>query len=142
MRWVNDTFPPRPRPRWLLITMRLSTRSLAGTARTLVAVGTVRLAAMFTAVRAAAPRSRTSVTPAADGAGPVGEGGGEEGPGEAGPGEAGPGGGDAGRADMTRTDPNTDPTPAKPMTAGAPAGGSGVAKAGPAGAAGAAAAET
>src|SRR5579864_2458180 len=39
--------------------MRLSTRSLAGMARTLVAVGTVRLTAMFAAVRAAAPRSRT-----------------------------------------------------------------------------------
>src|SRR5215469_11671392 len=59
MRWVKEIFPPRPRPRWLLITIRLSTRSLAGTARTLVAVGTARLAAMFTAVRAAAPRSLT-----------------------------------------------------------------------------------
>ena len=39
------------------MTMRLSMSSLAGTARTLVAVGTVRLAAMFWAVRAAAPRS-------------------------------------------------------------------------------------
>src|SRR5271155_4247948 len=72
MRWVNDTFPPRPRPRWLLITMRLSTRSLAGTARTLVAVGTVRLAALFAAgraarpprPRAAPPRGRTSVASA------------------------------------------------------------------------------
>jgi hypothetical protein len=44
---------------------------LAGTERTLVAVGTVRLAAMFAAVRADAPRSRnTSVsgTGGADGA--------------------------------------------------------------------------
>ena len=39
------------------MTMRLSMSSLAGTARTLVAVGTLRLAAMFCAVRAAAPRS-------------------------------------------------------------------------------------
>src|ERR1700744_5262855 len=39
------------------MTIRLSMSSLAGTARTLVAVGTVRLAAMFCAVRAAAPRS-------------------------------------------------------------------------------------
>src|SRR6185437_11303185 len=38
--------------------MRLSMSSLAGTARTEVAVGTERLAAMFWAVRAAAPRSR------------------------------------------------------------------------------------
>src|SRR6266851_2818270 len=74
MRWVNETFPPRPRARWLLITMRLSASSLAGMDRTLVAVGTVRLAAMFSAVRAAAPRSRTtwpgSGAAAAAGAGP------------------------------------------------------------------------
>src|SRR6516162_9062947 len=38
--------------------MRLSARSLAGMARTLVAVGTLRLTVMFSAVRAAAPRSR------------------------------------------------------------------------------------
>ena len=40
MRWVKLTLPPRPRARWLLITMRLSAISFAGTARTLVAVGT------------------------------------------------------------------------------------------------------
>ena len=40
MRWVKLTLPPRARRRWLLITMRLSASSLAGTARTLVAVGT------------------------------------------------------------------------------------------------------
>src|SRR3984957_4102493 len=57
MRWVKEIFPPRPRCRWLLMTILLSMSSLAGTARTLVAVGTVRLAAMFCAVRAAAPRS-------------------------------------------------------------------------------------
>src|SRR3984885_6566598 len=57
VRWVKEIFPPRPRCRWLLMTIRLSMSSLAGTARTLVAVGTVRLAAMFCAVRAAAPRS-------------------------------------------------------------------------------------
>src|ERR1700758_2560122 len=39
------------------MTILLSMSSLAGTARTLVAVGTLRLAAMFCAVRAAAPRS-------------------------------------------------------------------------------------
>src|SRR5580658_1972298 len=74
MRWVNDTLPPRPRPRWLLITIRLSTRSLAGIARTLVAVGTARLAVIFAAVRAAAPRSRTrwsSSARAAPGADPA-----------------------------------------------------------------------
>src|ERR1700689_4867563 len=69
MRWVNDTLPPRPLPRWLLITIRLSTSSLAGMARTLVAVGTVRLAVMFAAVRAAAPRSRTSIACCASGGG-------------------------------------------------------------------------
>ena len=42
------------------MTIRLSISSFAGTARTLVAVGTVRLAAMFCAVRAAAPRSLLS----------------------------------------------------------------------------------
>src|SRR5215469_4885775 len=40
--------------------MRLSMSSLAGIVRTLVAVGTVRLAVMLVAVRAAAPRSRTA----------------------------------------------------------------------------------
>ena len=45
------------------MTMRLSISSLAGTARTLVAVGTARLAAMLAAVRAAAPRSRISAAP-------------------------------------------------------------------------------
>src|SRR5690348_7454773 len=56
MRWVNDTLPPRARARWLLITIRLSMSSLTGTERTLVAVGTARLASMFCAVRAGAPR--------------------------------------------------------------------------------------
>src|SRR3954453_11906024 len=55
MMCVNDTLPPRARARWLLITMRLSIRSLTGTDRTLVAVGTVRLASMFCTVRAGAP---------------------------------------------------------------------------------------
>src|ERR1019366_8540966 len=39
------------------MTTRLSMRSLAGTTRTLVAVGTLRLASMLVTVRAAAPRS-------------------------------------------------------------------------------------
>src|SRR5215467_14052285 len=69
MRWVNETLPPRPRARWLLMTMRLSMSSLAGTERTLVAVGTVRLAAMFAAVRADAPRSRTTSDSGIEGAG-------------------------------------------------------------------------
>src|SRR5690348_17213677 len=79
IRWVNETLPPRPRPRWLLITMRLSMSSLAGTDRTLVAVGTARLAVMLVAVRAPAPRSRVCSASAAGrgpsvGAGPVGAG--------------------------------------------------------------------
>src|SRR4051812_48272801 len=61
MTWVKDTLPPRARDRWLLITMRLSISSLTGTERTLVAVGTVRLASMFCAVRAGAPRSTDRV---------------------------------------------------------------------------------
>ncbi len=68
MRWVNETLPPRPRARWLLITIRLSASSLAGMDRTLVAVGTPRLATMFSAVRAAAPRNRTTASGAAAGA--------------------------------------------------------------------------
>src|SRR3954447_16559186 len=65
MRWVKDTFPPRERARWLLMTMRLSASSLAGTARTLVAVGTVSEAFMFLTTLAAAPRNGTRVTPLA-----------------------------------------------------------------------------
>src|SRR5438552_1371552 len=67
MRWVNEALPPRPRLRWLLMTMRLSMSSLAGTDRTLVAVGTVRLAIMFVAVRADAPRSRRTSASGAGG---------------------------------------------------------------------------
>src|SRR6476659_1907308 len=59
IRWVNDTLPPRARARWLLMTTRLSMRSLTGTVRTLVAVGTVRLVSMLVTVRAEAPRSTT-----------------------------------------------------------------------------------
>src|ERR687893_2361400 len=67
MRWVNETLPPRERARWLLMTMRLSARSLAGTARTLVAVGTVSETFMFLTTLAAAPRSGLCL-PAATGA--------------------------------------------------------------------------
>src|SRR4051794_38348677 len=65
MRWVNDTLPPRERARWLLMTMRLSASSLAGTDRTLVAVGTLSEAFMFFATLAAAPRSGFCWGPAA-----------------------------------------------------------------------------
>src|SRR4051812_44260214 len=61
MMCVNDTLPPRARARWLLMTIRLSQSSLTGTWRTLVAVGTVRLASMFCTVRAGAPRRTVNV---------------------------------------------------------------------------------
>src|SRR3954470_17118155 len=66
IRWVNETLPPRARARWLLMTMRLSASSFAGTARTLVAVGTVSEAFMFLTTLAAAPR-RGDCVPAATG---------------------------------------------------------------------------
>ena len=56
MRWVNETLPPRARRRWLLMTMRLSIISLAGTVRTLVAVGMLRLASMLAARVLLTPR--------------------------------------------------------------------------------------
>src|SRR5919206_4297197 len=70
MRCVNETLPPRERARWLLITTRLSASSFAGTARTLVAVGTVSEAFMFLTTAPAAPRSGIDVpSPPAAGAG-------------------------------------------------------------------------
>src|SRR5215212_6675273 len=69
MRCVKDTFPPRERARWLLITMRLSASSLAGTARTLVAVGTVSEMFMFLTTAAEAPRSGDCAPAAIGGAG-------------------------------------------------------------------------
>ena len=59
MRCVNEIFPPRERARWLLMTIRLSIITFAGTARTDVATGTSRLVSMFCTVRAATPRSLT-----------------------------------------------------------------------------------
>src|SRR5262249_1718281 len=56
IKWVKLTLPPRPRARWLLMTIRLSEISFAGTARTLVAVGTAREASMFSTIFAATPR--------------------------------------------------------------------------------------
>src|SRR6266545_2009783 len=64
MRWVKLTLPPRPRARWLLITMRLSASSLAGTARTLVAVGTDNESSMLLTIRAATPRRTVVFAPA------------------------------------------------------------------------------
>src|SRR6266508_2242624 len=59
IRWVKLTLPPRWRRRWPLSTLRLTSRSLAGTVRTEVAVGTARLASIASTMRAAAPRSGT-----------------------------------------------------------------------------------
>lgn len=56
MRWVKLTLPPVVRPRWLLTICRLTSRSLAGTGCTLVAVGTESDATMFSTILAAAPR--------------------------------------------------------------------------------------
>ena len=62
IRCVNDTFPPRLRRRWLLMTMRLSISSLAGIDRTLVAVGTCRLSSIFLESVLAMPRSGVTVS--------------------------------------------------------------------------------
>src|SRR5271157_4991706 len=106
MRCVNDTLPPRPRRRWLLMTIRLSASSLAGTARALVAVGTARLAVMLVTVRAAAPRSLLTSVPSGGlggesraGLGGAATGGGGEGGGGAGAGGGGAGVGGAGATD-------------------------------------------
>src|SRR5680860_1135431 len=61
MRCVKDTLPPRARASLELITPRLSISSLAGMARTLVAVGTSRLVTMLVAMALAGPR-RTETT--------------------------------------------------------------------------------
>src|SRR5579859_6666121 len=92
MRWVNDTLPPRPRRRWLLMTIRLSISSLAGTSRTLVAVGTPRLAVMLMTVRAAAPRSLLTSVPSGSGGVVAAGTAGAEAAGAAGGGAAGAGG--------------------------------------------------
>ena len=64
MRWVNETFPPRARRKWLLMTIRLSIISFAGTVLTLVAVGTWRLASIFEARAFAMPRRGLTTSPA------------------------------------------------------------------------------
>src|SRR5262249_57186934 len=69
MKWVKLILPPRARRRWLLTTIRLSDSSLAGTARTLVAVGTVSEISMLAATRASAPRSGVVAASAGTGTG-------------------------------------------------------------------------
>ena len=54
---MKETFPPRARFKWLLMTVRLSIINFAGIARTLVAVGTVRDASILWTTRLATPRS-------------------------------------------------------------------------------------
>src|SRR5262245_41273763 len=56
MRWVKLTLPPPERPRKPLMTLRLTSRSLAGMFRKLVAVGTARLRSMLATMSAPAPR--------------------------------------------------------------------------------------
>ncbi len=57
MMWVKLTFAPVVRASWLFRIRRLTSRRRAGTVRTLVAVGTVKLASMLATMREAAPRS-------------------------------------------------------------------------------------
>ena len=65
MMWVKLTFAPVVRANWLFRIRRLTSRSRAGTVRTLVAVGTDRLSSMLATVRAAAPRSGVASSVAA-----------------------------------------------------------------------------
>src|SRR6185437_3834720 len=64
MMWVKLTLPPRARRRWLLMMIRLSAISLAGTARTLVAVGISSEACMLVTTLAGAPRSTVTAASA------------------------------------------------------------------------------
>src|SRR3954470_17711049 len=92
MRWVKLTFPRPVRDRWLFRIWRLTSSSFAGTLRTDVAVGTPRLASMFSTIRAAAPRIGFVVSPSStSGAVPLPAGGGVGG------GAGGGGGGGGGR---------------------------------------------
>ena len=56
IKWVKLTLAPVVRNNWLLTMVRLTSSSLAGTTRTLVAVGTPSDASMLDTIRAAAPR--------------------------------------------------------------------------------------
>ena len=57
IKWVKLTFIPAVRMSWSLSAPRFTSSNRAGTVRTDVAVGTVRLASMLLTIRAAAPRS-------------------------------------------------------------------------------------
>src|SRR3954469_19905111 len=67
IRCVKEILPPRVRLRWLLMTIRLSISSLAGMARTLVAVGTSSDADMVFTTAAAAPRNTWASSPSGGG---------------------------------------------------------------------------
>src|SRR6516162_7265202 len=60
MMWVKLTLAPVVRASWLFKMSRLTSSSRAGTVRTLVAVGTPRLASMLATILDAAPRSTTA----------------------------------------------------------------------------------
>src|SRR5271165_7654709 len=77
MRWVKLTLAPDVRASWLLRIWRLTSKSLAGTVRTLVAVGTLRLSTMLATMREAAPRRGNGAASSA--AGRTGGGAGAEG---------------------------------------------------------------
>src|SRR3954465_802239 len=109
MRWVKLTLPAPVRARWLFRIWRLTSSSFAGTTRTAGAVGTERLASMFSTVRAAAPRRGSGSSPSSTigpgrgtaagtgaGAAAAAGGGGAGGAGGAGGGGGGGGGGGAG----------------------------------------------
>src|SRR5580692_11362379 len=57
MMWVKLTLAPVVLASWLLRMSRFTSSKRAGTVRTLVAVGTLRLASMLATMREAAPRS-------------------------------------------------------------------------------------
>ena len=61
MMCVNETFPPRVRFKWFVITVRLSIINFAGIARTLVAVGTESDASIEATTRPATPRRGSKV---------------------------------------------------------------------------------
>src|SRR6516164_8767202 len=60
MMCVKLTLAPLVRASWLLRMSRLTSSSRAGMVRTLVAVGTPRLASMLATIREAAPRRMTA----------------------------------------------------------------------------------
>src|SRR6188472_675766 len=68
MRWVKLIFPAPDRPRKPLMIFRLTSSSLAGTSRKLVAVGTPRLRSMLATISAPAPRIGFPTGPASEAA--------------------------------------------------------------------------